>query len=63
MHFLCLVETATEKDKEGEMEKTLSVRERVCINEEKFLSPYAKKSVDSQGRNREENHCDFRLFC
>ncbi|MBQ8283976.1 MAG: deoxyguanosinetriphosphate triphosphohydrolase [Clostridia bacterium] len=42
------------------METTLSVRERVCYNEEKFLSPYAKKSADSQGRNREETHCDFR---
>ena len=36
------------------------VRERVCANEEKFLSPYAKKSADTQGRLREEKRCDFR---
>lgn len=36
------------------------VRERVCANEETFLSPYAKRSADTQGRAREEKRCDFR---
>lgn len=41
-------------------EKILCVREQVCANEEKFLSPYAKRSADSKGREREEKLCDFR---
>ncbi|MBQ8229631.1 MAG: deoxyguanosinetriphosphate triphosphohydrolase [Clostridia bacterium] len=36
------------------------VRERVCANEETFLSPYAKRSADTRGRAREERSCDFR---
>ena len=36
------------------------VRERVCANEETFLSPYAKRSADTQGRAREETSCEFR---
>ena len=36
------------------------VRERVCANEEKFLSPFAVKSVDTKGRAREDKPCDFR---
>lgn len=41
-------------------EKVLTVRERLCQNEEKFLSPYAKKSAETAGRLREEKPCDFR---
>lgn len=36
------------------------VRERVCAREELFLSPYAKRSADTQGRARAEKSCDFR---
>ena len=36
------------------------VRERLCANEEKLLSPYAMCSADSKGRAREEKKCDFR---
>lgn len=36
------------------------VRERVCANEEKFLSPFAVKSTDTKGRAREDKPCDFR---
>ena len=37
-----------------------NVRERVCANEESFLSPYAVKSRESKGRAREDKPCDFR---
>lgn len=37
-----------------------TVRERICENEEKFLSPYAKRSADTQGRAREDKSCEFR---
>ncbi len=37
-----------------------TVRERVCANEEAFLSPYAMRSKDTKGRAREEKRCDFR---
>ena len=37
-----------------------NVRERVCANEELFLSPYAVRSSQTQGRLREETPCDFR---
>ena len=37
-----------------------SVRERVCAQEENFLSPYACKSSQTKGRVREEKSCDFR---
>ena len=37
-----------------------TVRERVCEQEKLFLSPYAKRSADSLGRNRAEEKCDFR---
>ena len=37
-----------------------TVREQVCANEEKFLSPYAVKSSQSQGRGRKEESCFFR---
>ena len=37
-----------------------SVRERICAQEEKTLSPYAKLSAQTQGRAREEKSCDFR---
>ena len=36
------------------------VRERICANEELFLSPYAVLSAKTQGRLREEKSCDFR---
>ena len=41
------------------MEK-ITVRERICANEEKFLSSFAVKSVETKGRAREEKPCDFR---
>ncbi len=37
-----------------------TVRERVCANEELFLSPYATRSAATKGRMREEQPCDFR---
>ena len=37
-----------------------TVRERVCANEELFLSKYAVRSADTKGRLREEVSCDFR---
>ncbi len=40
--------------------KEITVRERVCFNEENFFSPYAKKSAETKGRVREEKRCDFR---
>lgn len=36
------------------------VRERICAQEALFFSPYAMKSADTQGREREEKRCDFR---
>ncbi len=36
------------------------VRERICAQEEQFLSPYAARSANSRGRLREEPACDFR---
>jgi dGTPase len=36
------------------------VRERICAQEEQFLSPYAVRSANSRGRLREEPACDFR---
>ncbi len=36
------------------------VRERICAQEEKFLSPYAVRSANSKGRERAEKRCDFR---
>ena len=42
-------------------EKTYTtVRERICAQEETFLSPYAQKSAQTQGREKEEPRCDFR---
>ena len=37
-----------------------TVRERVCANEELFLSPFAVKSSETKGRLCEETSCDFR---
>ena len=37
-----------------------TVRERVCANEELFLSKYAVRSAETKGRLREEPSCDFR---
>lgn len=37
-----------------------TVRERVCANEELFLSPFAVKSAETKGRLREEPSCNFR---
>ncbi len=36
------------------------VRERVYETEDKFFSPYAKKSAETAGRARAEKRCDFR---
>ena len=41
------------------MEK-VTVRERLCNNENSFLSSYAVKSAETKGREREEKSCDFR---
>ena len=38
----------------------MTVRERICLQEEQTLSPYAQKSALSKGRAREEKECDFR---
>ena len=38
----------------------MTVRERVCENENRILSPYAKKSAETAGRAREEAPCSFR---
>ena len=37
-----------------------TVRERICDNERRFLSPYATLSENTKGRAREEKACDFR---
>ena len=37
-----------------------TVRERICAQEDATLSPYAKRSMETQGRLREEKACDFR---
>lgn len=37
-----------------------SVRERICAQEESFLSKYAMRSANTRGRMREEKNCDFR---
>ena len=37
-----------------------TVRERVCANEALFLSKYAVRSMETKGRAREEESCDFR---
>ena len=37
-----------------------TVRERVCANEELFLSQYAVRSAETKGRLRKEDSCDFR---
>ena len=44
----------------NKLQESLCVRERVCRQEEEFLSPYAQKSAQSKGRAREEKSCDFR---
>ena len=40
--------------------KNMTVRERLCENERKILSPYATLSSNTKGREREEKPCDFR---
>jgi len=42
------------------MERYETVRERICANEELFLSEYAVRSSQTKGRAREEKSCDFR---
>ncbi|MBQ7924439.1 MAG: deoxyguanosinetriphosphate triphosphohydrolase [Clostridia bacterium] len=37
-----------------------TVRERICAQEERFLSPYAQKSAETKGREKQETRCDFR---
>lgn len=43
-----------------DVKKYACVRERVCAQEELFLSPYAVRSSETKGRAREEKSCDFR---
>lgn len=40
--------------------KTLCVRDRVCQQEDGFLSAYAQRSSQTKGRAREELPCEFR---
>jgi len=40
--------------------KYTCVRERLCAQEELLLSPYAVRSAQTKGREREEKSCDFR---
>ncbi|MBQ9728985.1 MAG: deoxyguanosinetriphosphate triphosphohydrolase [Clostridia bacterium] len=45
------------------MEKSIQercVRERICQNEEAWLSPFARRSSQTKGRLKEEKSCDFR---
>lgn len=42
------------------MKQEKSIRERICEQEERFLSPYATRSAATKGRLREEAPCDFR---
>jgi dGTPase len=42
------------------MEKYISVKQKTYEIEEKFLSPYAKKSKETRGRQREEQPCEMR---
>lgn len=37
-----------------------TVRERICAQEELFLSPFAQKSAETKGREKEEPRCGFR---
>lgn len=48
------------KNMSNEGKEYACVRERVCANEELFLSPYAVRSAETKGRAREEKSCDFR---
>ena len=43
-----------------EVPKYETVRERICANEDKLLSPYAVRSSQTKGRLREEPACEFR---
>ncbi len=43
-----------------EMKKFNSIREKTYAVEEAFLSPYASKSKDTKGRQREEKPCEMR---
>ena len=36
------------------------VRERICAQEDEFLSPFAQKSAQTKGREKYEKRCDFR---
>ena len=42
------------------MDTNKSVREKICEQEELFLSPYATKSAQTKGRARTEESCFFR---
>ena len=44
----------------AEQKEYATVRERVCAQEESFLSVYAKRSADTAGRVRAETPCEFR---
>ena len=43
-----------------DVQKYETVRERICANEDKLLSPYAVRSSQTKGRLREDPACDFR---
>ena len=43
-----------------EVPKYETVRERICANEDKLLSPYAVRSSQTKGRLRKEPACEFR---
>ncbi|MBR5917444.1 MAG: deoxyguanosinetriphosphate triphosphohydrolase, partial [Lachnospiraceae bacterium] len=38
----------------------MTIRERIENEEKEYLSPYACLSVNSKGRDREEEQCDIR---
>lgn len=47
-------------EKESERGKSMNIREQQERWECEHLSPYASKSIDSMGRDREEEDCDLR---
>ena len=38
----------------------MTIREQMELRESEYLSPYAARSRDSAGREREEEECDIR---
>ena len=43
-----------------DVQQYATVRERICASEELFLSQYAVRSSQTQGRLRAEEPCEFR---